>query len=272
MSVFNATRLIGKTVIVTGASSGIGAATAVLFAKAGSNVILVARRQEILKQVADQCLAAHKESGLTQGGKFATVQLDVSDKTQVAGFLDKVPQDLRDIDILVNNAGFVLGLDRIGDIKDSDIEGMFATNVFGLISMTQLLVREFKKKQAGHVINLGSIAGREPYVGGSVYNATKSAVRAFTGALLRELVNTPIRVTEIDPGLVETEFSIVRFRGDTSAAKKVYEGLEPLTGYDIAEEIVWAASRPPHVNIADVLVYPVNQASAVSTYRKPANM
>jgi 3-hydroxy acid dehydrogenase/malonic semialdehyde reductase len=272
MSVFNASRLIGKTVLVTGASSGIGAATAILFAKAGSNVILVARRQEMLKQVADRCFAAHRESGLDQGGKIATVQLDVSDKTQVAGFFEKVPQELRNIDILVNNAGYVLGVEHIGNISDADIEGMFATNVLGLISMTQLLVQEFKKKQAGHVINLGSIAGREPYVGGSIYNATKAAVSAFTGALLRELVNTPIRVTEIAPGMVETEFSVVRFRGDTNAAKKVYQGLEPLTGHDIAEEIVWAASRPPHVNIADVLIYPVNQASATINYRKPTNL
>ncbi|KAJ3571883.1 hypothetical protein NP233_g3455 [Leucocoprinus birnbaumii] len=200
MSVFSATRLLGKTVLVTGASSGIGAATAVLFAKAGSNVILVARRAEVLKQVADQCLAVHKESGLSHGGKFATIQLDVSDKVQVAGFWDKVPNDLRDIDILVNNAGFVLGMEHVGNISDEDVEGMFATNVLGLISVTQLLVREFKKKQAGHIINLGSIAGREAYAGGSIYTATKHAVRAFTGSLLRELVNTPIRVTEIDPG------------------------------------------------------------------------
>ncbi|KAF5358291.1 hypothetical protein D9756_001589 [Leucocoprinus leucothites] len=267
MSIFNATRLLGKTVLVTGASSGIGAATAVLFAKAGSNVILVARRAEILKQVADQCLAAHKESGLSQGGKFAAIQLDVSDKAQVAGFLEKVPSDLRDIDILVNNAGYVLGVEHVGNINEADIEGMFATNVLGLISVTQLLPSEFKKKQAGHVINLGSIAGREAYAGGSIYTATKHAVRAFTGSLLRELVNTPIRVTEIDPGMVETEFSLVRFRGDTAAAKKVYDGIQPLTGHDIAEEIVWAASRPPHINIAEVLVYPVNQASAGINYR-----
>lgn len=267
MSVFNATRLLGKTVLVTGASSGIGAATAILFAKAGSNVVLVARREEILKQVVDKCSAAYKESGLSQGGKFAAIQLDVSDKAQVAGFWDQIPNDLRDVDILVNNAGYVLGMEHVGNIADVDIEGMFATNVLGLISITQLLVREFKKKQAGHVINLGSIAGREAYQGGSVYSATKHAVRAFTGALLRELVNTSIRVTEIDPGMVETEFSLIRFRGDAAAAKKVYEGLEPLTGHDIAEEIVWAASRPAHVNVAEVLVYPVNQASAAINYR-----
>jgi len=267
MSVFNATRLLGKTVLVTGASSGIGAATAVLFARGGANIILIARRQDALQKVSDACVAAHKESGLNQGGKFATVQLDVSDKVQVAGLWSKVPGDLREVDILVNNAGYVLGVEHVGQISDADIEGMFATNVFGLISMTQLLIKDFKKKNSGHVINLGSVAGIEPYAGGSIYTATKHAVNAFTGSLLRELVNTPIRVTEIQPGMVETEFSLVRFRGDENAAKKVYEGLEPLTATDIAEEIVWAASRPAHVNIAEMLVFPVNQASVTINYR-----
>ncbi|KAF9069650.1 hypothetical protein BDP27DRAFT_1222121 [Rhodocollybia butyracea] len=270
MSVFNASRLLGKTVLVTGASAGIGAATALLFARGGSNVILVARRADAIKSVAEACATAFKESGLQQGGKFATVQLDVSDKAQVASFWDKVPKDMRDVDILVNNAGFVLGVDRVGDIKDEDIEAMFATNVLGLISVTQLLIKDFKAKQSGHVINLGSIAGREAYAGGAIYTATKHAVHAFTASMMAELVNTPIRVTEIQPGMVETEFSIVRFRGDSGAAKKVYQGLEPLTASDIAEEIVWAASRPPHVNIAEVLVLPVNQASTTLNYRKPS--
>jgi 3-hydroxy acid dehydrogenase/malonic semialdehyde reductase len=250
MSIFNASRLVGKTVLVTGASSGIGAAAAVLFAKGGSNLVLLARRVDALKVVADACIASHIESGLQQGGQVATVQIDVSQKDQVAALWDKVPGNLRDVDIL-----------------DADIEGMFATNVLGLISMTQLVIRDFKAKNAGHVINIGSIAGREPYAGGSIYTATKHAVNAFTGSLMRELVDTPIRVTEIQPGMVETEFSIVRFRGDKSKADKVYEGLQPLTAQDIAEEIVWAASRPPHVNIAELFVLPVNQASPTVSFR-----
>lgn len=269
MSVFNASRLIGKTVIVTGASGGIGAATAVLFAKGGANVILLARRAELLNKVAAECAITHQASGLNEGGKFVPVQIDVSDKAQVASLFDKIPLELRNVDILVNNAGYVLGLEHVGSIADTDIEGMFATNVFGLISITQLLVRDFKARKTGHIINLGSIAGREPYAGGSIYTATKHAVHAFTASLMRELVNTQIRVSEIQPGMVETEFSIIRFRGDTAAAKKVYEGLEPLTAIDIAEEIVWAASRPPHVNIAEVLVFPTNQASATINYRAP---
>ncbi|RPD66071.1 NAD-P-binding protein [Lentinus tigrinus ALCF2SS1-7] len=267
MSVFNASRLIGKTVLITGASAGIGAATAVLFAKGGSNVILAARRVEALKSVAEACAAAHKESGLQQGGKFATIQLDVSDKKQIASLYDKIPQDLRNIDVLVNNAGFVLGVEKVGEIAETDIEAMFQVNVFGLIAMTQLVVKDFKARKTGHIINIGSIAGREPYAGGSIYCATKHAVRAFSGALLREVVDTPIRVTEIEPGMVETEFSVVRYRGDKSAADKVYEGLQPLVAEDIAEEIVWTASRPPHVNIAELFVLPVNQASPTINYR-----
>ncbi|EPQ58138.1 NAD P-binding protein [Gloeophyllum trabeum ATCC 11539] len=265
--VFNASRLINKTVLITGASAGIGAATAILFAKAGSNVIIVARRAEALKSVKEAAEAAHRESGVQGGGKIAAVQLDVSDKAQIANLLDKIPADLRNIDILVNNAGFVRGVERVGSISESDIESMFATNVFGLISMTQLLVKDMKARNSGHIINLGSVAGREPYVGGSIYCATKHAVRAFTGSLMRELVDTKIRVTEIQPGMVETEFSVVRFRGDKSAADKVYEGLTPLSAEDIAEEIAWAASRPPHVNLAEVFVLPTNQASPTISYR-----
>ncbi|KAI0065356.1 NAD-P-binding protein [Artomyces pyxidatus] len=267
MSVFNASRLLGKTVLITGASAGIGAATAVLFAKGGSNLILLARRVDALKSVAEAAAAAHKASGVQQGGQIVTLQVDVSDKAQVASIWDNVPKELRDVDVLVNNAGFVHGLERVGSIADADIEGMFATNVLGLISITQLLVKEFKRRQTGHIINLGSVAGREAYPGGSIYCATKFAVNAFTTAMMKELVDTPIRVTEIQPGMVETEFSVVRFRGDKTAADKVYEGFQPLTAEDIAEEIVWAASRPPHVNIAESFILPVNQASPSLVYR-----
>jgi len=230
-------------------------------------LILVSRRADQLEKVAEAAGAAHKAAGVQEGGKIVSVQLDVTDRTQVAALWSKVPQEFRNVDILVNNAGGAHGTDRVGDIQDKDIDTMFNTNVLGLISLTQLLMKDFKARNTGHVINIGSIAGRESYAGGSVYCATKAAVRAFTGCLLREVVDTSIRVTEIQPGMVETEFSIVRYRGDKSAADKVYEGLQPLTAEDIAEEIVWAAARPPHVNIAEVLVFPANQASATLAFR-----
>ncbi|CCA67121.1 probable NADP(+)-dependent dehydrogenase acting on 3-hydroxy acids [Serendipita indica DSM 11827] len=267
MSVFSSKRLENKTVLVTGASAGIGEATAILYAKAGANVIIAARRQDALATVLESLKAAHKESGVQAGGKFAAVQLDVSNREDVNSLWTKVPQELREVDILVNNAGFVKGVERIGEIADQDIDDMFATNVIGLISVTQLLVKDFKARGTGHIINIGSVAGREPYAGGGIYCATKHAVKSFTGSLLRELVDTQIRVTEIQPGMVETEFSNVRYRGDKEAAKNVYKGLEPLTAQDIAEEIVWASSRPPRVNLAEVYVLPVNQASPGIVYR-----
>ncbi|KAI0699727.1 NAD(P)-binding protein [Cytidiella melzeri] len=277
MSVFNLSHLKDKVVLVTGASAGIGAATAILLAKAGSNVILSARRTDALKSITDACVAAHKEAGVQAGGKFAAVSLDVGDKQQVATFLDRVPEELKQIDILgtfatippvLNNAGFVLGVDKIGDIAEEDFEAMFNVNVFGLIRVTQLIIKDFKARNTGHIINIGSIAGREAYAGGGIYCATKHAVRSFTGSLLREVVNTKIRVSEVQPGMVETEFSVVRFRGDKSAADKVYEGIQPLVAQDIAEEIVWVASRPPHVNIAELFVLPVNQATPTISYRE----
>ncbi|GAA5889312.1 hypothetical protein JCM16303_000174 [Sporobolomyces ruberrimus] len=265
--VFSASRLAGKTVLVTGASGGIGAETAILFARTGANLILTARRQQALDQVAELAKQAHKEGATGKGGQFVTLTLDVSDRTAVKGLLERIPKELREIDILVNNAGLVYGTDKVGEIDDQEIDTMFNTNVIGLISLTQIIVNEFKKRNSGHIINLGSIAGKESYVGGSIYCATKHAVSAFNGSLLRELVSTPIRVTQICPGMVETEFSVTRFRGDREKAGKVYEGIQPLVAQDIAEEIVWAASRPDHVNIADVLVFPKAQASATINHR-----
>nr|XP_031858844.1 uncharacterized protein CI109_005799 [Kwoniella shandongensis]KAA5525916.1 hypothetical protein CI109_005799 [Kwoniella shandongensis] len=264
MSVFNTSRLEGKTVLITGASAGIGAATAILFARTGANLVLLARRAENLKAVKAKAEEAYKAVG--KEGKVVTLAVDVTKTEDLDSILEKT-EGLQ-VDILVNNAGMVRGKEQVGDISDEDINVMFSTNVLGLIHLTQIFVREFKKRQAGTIINLGSIAGREPYSGGSIYCATKHALSAFNGALLRELVNTPIRVVEIQPGMVETEFSIVRFRGDKAAADEVYKGLQPLVAEDIAEEIVWCASRPPHVNIAQLFVLPVNQATPVLAYKQ----
>ncbi|WWD01578.1 hypothetical protein V866_008523 [Kwoniella sp. B9012] len=264
MSVFNTDRLVGKTVLITGASAGIGAATALLFAKTGANLVLLARRAENLKAVKAQAEEAYKAVG--KEGKVLTIEADVRKFEDLDVIPEKVKGEGLDVDILVNNAGMVKGTEQVG--ADADITQMFDTNVLGLIHLTQIFVKLFKAKQAGTIINLGSIAGREPYAGGSIYCATKHALSAFNGSLLRELVNTPIRVIEIQPGMVETEFSVVRFRGDKEKADNVYKGLQPLVAQDIAEEIVWTASRPPHVNIAQLFVLPVNQATATLNYRK----
>nr|CDI54367.1 probable NADP()-dependent dehydrogenase acting on 3-hydroxy acids [Melanopsichium pennsylvanicum 4] len=266
-SVFPTQRLHNKTVLVTGASGGIGKATAILFARAGCNVVLTARRADELSKAATECSLANQKSQTGAGGNFAAITLDMQDRKQLDGIIQSLPDWAKNIDILVNNAGLVLGTDKVGDISPDEIDIMIDTNIKGLIHLSQIFVNEFKKRNSGHIINLGSIAGREGYPGGSIYCATKFAVNAFTSALLKELVDTPIRVTEIQPGMVETSFSVTRFRGDKGAADKVYQGLQPLSADDIAEEIVWAANRPPHVNIAETLVFPVNQASPYHAYR-----
>ncbi|WVR05037.1 hypothetical protein IAU60_002049 [Kwoniella sp. DSM 27419] len=263
MSVFNTSRLEGKTALITGASAGIGAATALLFAKAGTNLILLARRADALAAVKAKAEENFKAAG--KQGKVVVIEADMQKTADLDAVLSKT--EGLEVDFLVNNAGMVKGVEHVGDIDDADIAQMFNTNVIGLIHLTQIFVKEFKKRQTGTIINLGSIAGREPYAGGSIYCATKFALSAFNGALLRELVNTPIRVVEIQPGMVETEFSVVRFRGDKSKADNVYKGLQPLVAEDIAEEIVWTASRPPHVNVAQLFVLPVNQASPTLNYK-----
>ncbi|CAO1632975.1 unnamed protein product [Parajaminaea phylloscopi] len=271
MAFFNTSRLHDKNVFITGASGGIGKATAILFSQLGANVILTARRQEQLDQVAKECQEANAQGKTGKGGKTHVAVVDMQKRSDLERVKAELPDWGRDVDILVNNAGLVLGVEKVGSIDPDEIDTMIQTNVVGLIHLTQLFVSDFKKRQAGHVIMLGSIAGREGYPGGSIYCATKFAVNAFTSALLKELVDTPIRVTEIQPGMVETNFSVTRFRGDQSAADKVYEGLEALTGQDIAEEIVWAASRPPRVNIAQSLIFPVNQASPYHNARPLLN-
>ena len=253
-------RLDGKTIVITGASSGIGKSTAQEFARTSPKnlkLILTARREDKLKEVAAEI---QKEVG--DGVKVHPVKLDLSKPEEVNSFVTNLPKEFQEIDVLVNNAGLVKGVDKVGDIKADDINIMIGTNVTGLINMTQACLQVMRKRGdsgQGDIINVGSIAGREGYAGGAIYCATKAAVRTFTEALRKEMIASRIRIIEIDPGQVETEFSLVRFYGDKEKADNVYKGVTALTGDDIAETIVFAAGRPENVVIADMLVFPNHQ-------------
>lgn len=236
--------------MVTGASSGIGAATAVRLAQEGFDVVLGARRMDRLEEIAERC-------------KGRALELDVTDESSVRRFTDA----LGDVHVLVNNAGLASGLQTVAEIDEERVQAMWETNVVGLLRVTQALLKKLEDSGAGHIVNVGSIAGFETYVGGSGYTASKHAVRAITQTLRKELLGKPIRITEVAPGLVETEFSIVRFDGDEAAADKVYEGIEPLTGEDIADCIAWAVTRPAHVDIDEIVVRPIAQATASMVHR-----
>lgn len=269
MATAMAKRLEGKTIVVTGASSGIGRSTAMEFARTAPKnlkLILTARRIDTLKEIAAEI---NKEVG--EGVKVLPIKLDVSKPEKVKAFVGRLPEEFREIDVLVNNAGLVKGVAQAPSIAEEDINVMFATNVTGLINMTQAILPIFKARPdggKGDIINIGSIAGREPYHGGSIYCATKAAVRSFTDALRRELIATRIRIIEVDPGQVETEFSVVRFYGDKKKADAIYAGCEPLTPDDIAEVIVFAAGRRENVVIADTLIFPNHQAAATVMHKK----
>lgn len=260
-----AERLANKTVLITGASSGIGAATAREFAEAAKGkirLILAARRESRLSELATSLNRSY------QGIEIHTSKLDVADPTAVGSFLSTLPKEFQDIDVLVNNAGKALGRDPVGQIDPEDLNGMIQTNLTGLVNMTQAILPGLKAKNSGDIINIGSIAGKEPYPGGSVYCATKAAVNFFTDSLRKELINTRIRVIEIQPGMVETEFSLVRFHGDKETADNVYTGTTPLTAEDIAELIVFAASRKENTVIAETLVFPSHQAGSSHSYKR----
>ncbi len=250
-----------KTVLITGASAGIGEATAIAFAEMGCRIILNARRRDRIDALAEKLM---KEFGV----ETISVIFDVRDQKTVQASLENLPTSWQNIDILVNNAGLGMGLDKIHEGKLEDWEVMIDTNVKGLLYVSRVIIPGMVKRGKGHIINLGSIAGQAAYPNGNIYCATKFAVRALSDSMRIDLVDTPLRVTEIDPGLVETEFSIVRFRGDAVRAKVPYNGIEPLTGRDIAEIIVFAAGRPPHVSINEVTVMPTSQASATIIHRK----
>jgi NADP-dependent 3-hydroxy acid dehydrogenase YdfG len=253
--------LSGKIVFITGASSGIGEATAHAFAAEGARLVLAARRKEKLDVVAGDVLAKGAEAVHTLG-------LDVSDRAAVAAAVAGLPEEWSAIDVLVNNAGLSRGLDKLYMGEIDDWEEMIDTNVKGLLYVTRAVVPGMVERGAGHVVNLGSTAGEVTYPNGAVYCGTKAAEKAINDGLRQDVLGTPVRVTSIDPGIVETEFSKVRFRGDHGRAAKVYQGLKPLSPEDVADAIVWAVSRPAHVNIAHVLLTPVAQANSLLFHRE----
>ncbi|MBD1910643.1 MULTISPECIES: SDR family oxidoreductase [unclassified Leptolyngbya] len=255
------TSIQNQTVLITGASSGIGLACAQVFAQAGARLILSARRIERLTQLAKQLKDEF-------GCEAYPLELDVCDRTQVEATVAALPEDWSAIDILVNNAGLSRGLSKLHEGSIQDWEEMIDTNVKGLLYVTRAILPGMVQRQRGHVINIGSIAGRQTYPNGNVYCATKAAVKALTEGLKLDLLGTPVRVSTVDPGMVETEFSDVRFRGDRDRAKQVYQGVTPLTGMDIADVVLFCATRPAHVNINEVVVMPVDQASTTMVSRR----
>ena len=250
-----------KIVLITGASSGIGEGCARKFASEGARLILNARSVDKLEALAQELKEKY-------GTSCYVMPFDVRDRKAASEALASLPAEWQAIDVLINNAGLVIGVDKEheGDLDEWDI--VIDTNIKSLLSMTRMVVPGMVERGCGHIINIGSIAGDAAYPGGSVYCATKAAVKALSDGLRIDLVDTPLRVTNIKPGMVETNFSVVRFRGDKDKADNVYKGIRPLTGEDIAEVAYFAASAPEYMQIAEVLVMPTNQATGTIAYKK----
>lgn len=252
--------LQGKIVLVTGASSGIGRATAVAFAQEGARLLLCARRLERLEEL-KQPLADAGAQGVQ------IFSLDVQSRAAVEKAIAELPAEWREIDVLVNNAGLSRGLAKVYEDDPEDWEEMIDTNIKGLLYVTRAVVPGMVSRGRGHVINLGSTAGYITYANGAVYCATKAAEKAISEGLKIDLMGTPVRVTSVDPGMVETAFSSVRFRGDEKKAEKVYQNITPLQPEDVADAIVWAAGRPAHVNIHNILMTSIDQANSTVLHR-----
>ncbi|MBK0378603.1 SDR family oxidoreductase [Mucilaginibacter segetis] len=252
---------MAKIALITGATAGIGEACAHTFAREGYNLILTGRRMDRLERLADKL---NEEYNV----KVAVSSFDVRSREQVVSNLDTLPADWKQIDVLVNNAGLSQGLDPVQSGSYEDWDTMIDTNVKGLLYVTRVVSNWMIDNGTGHIINIGSIAGKEVYPNGNVYCATKHAVDALTKAMRIDMLKHGIRVTAVHPGAVETEFSEVRFKGDKERAKKVYDGFEPLVAQDIAETVWFAASRPAHVNINELTVMPTAQATATNIFKK----
>ena len=251
---------MNKIVLITGATSGIGLACARKFADNGDKLILTGRNAQRLAEI---------KAALTEKGtQVLTLAFDVRDREQAKTMIGSLPAEWQQIDVLVNNAGLALGLEPEYEVNPDDWETMVDTNVKGLLMMTRLIVPGMVQRDSGHIINIGSVAGDAAYAGGSVYCATKAAVKALSDGLRIDVANTAVRVTNLKPGLVETNFSNIRFRGDTDRAAKLYQGIKPLTGDDIADVAVYAANAPAHVQIAEVLILATHQASGSVIVRK----
>ena len=252
--------LSNKIVLITGASAGIGKACAEAFAKEGASLILTARRIAKLNKIS---ASLKKKYGI----KVFTTQLDVRDKDAVKSMVSSLPGEWKKIDILINNAGLARGLSDIDEGSYDDWDEMIDTNIKGLLYVSREIIPLMVKRKKGHVINIGSIAGHQVYPKGNVYNATKFAVNALSKTMRLDLYQKDVRVSTVDPGMVKTEFSLVRFRGDNERAKKVYEGLFPLNPEDIADAVIYCATRPLHVNIDEIIIMPAIQASPIHIKR-----
>ena len=248
------TENMSKTILITGASSGIGEGCARKFASQGARLILNARSTDKLNALAEELKEKYN-------AECFVMPFDVCDRQSAAAALNALPQEWKAIDVLINNAGLAIGVDKEHEGNPDEWDVMIDTNVKALLSMTRLVVPGMVERGRGHIINIGSIAGDAAYPGGSVYCATKAAVKALSDGLRIDLVDTPLRVTNVKPGLVETNFSVVRFRGDKDKADNVYRGIKPLNGDDIAEVVYFAASAPEHMQVAEILVMPTYQAT-----------
>ena len=252
---------MNKTVLITGASSGIGEGCARKFASEGARIILNSRSTDKLESLAQDLMKKH-------GTECYVLAFDVCDRKAAAAALDSLPEEWKSIDILINNAGLAVGVDKEHEGCLDEWDVVIDTNIKALLSMTRMVVPGMVERGRGHIINIGSIAGDAAYPGGSVYCATKAAVKALSDGLRIDLVDTPLRVTNIKPGLVETNFSVVRFRGDKEKADNVYKGIKALNGDDIAEVAYFAASAPEHMQVAEILVMPTNQATGTIVSKK----
>ncbi|MGY0393798.1 SDR family NAD(P)-dependent oxidoreductase [Fusobacterium sp. SYSU M8A802] len=259
---FNESRLIGKIALITGATSGIGRSCAIALAKLGMNIIIVGRRENLLEELKNEIESQYST-------KVFSLKLDVRDSSEVFTSLSSLPESWKNIDVLINNAGLALGLEKLYLNTPEDFSTVFNTNVIGLLNVTNALVPNMiKRGTTATIVNIGSVAGDAAYAGGAVYCASKAAVKTLSDGLRIDLVDTKIKVTDVKPGLVETDFSLVRFKGDKARAESVYKGIEALTADNIAETVAYIVNLPENVHIAEITILCNNQADGRTIFKK----